>query len=172
MAEIYWVCFIGGAVFAVLLVLFDAAAGGFVDGVLDALPDAFHPVVIVGGIVAFGGAGVLLTQYSPLGPWTVACLSVLLAALLSTLLFFFYVKPMNEAEMSIAYSMTELPGKLGEVTVPIPAGGYGEVAFTFGHGLVHHIADSSEREPLSAGEKVLAIEVKEGVVKVCRWMES
>ncbi|HZG56977.1 protease [Paenibacillus sp.] len=172
MTELYWICFLGGAAFAVALVLFDAVAGGWIDGVLDALPDALHPIAVVGGIVAFGGAGILLSTYTLLGAFATAAVSAAAAALLAVGLFFFYVKPMSEAEHSIAYSMQELTGKIGEVSVPIPVGGYGEVGFTFGHGMVYHIADTSEREPLPAGEKVLAIEVKDGVVTVCRWTED
>ncbi|HZG79099.1 MAG TPA: hypothetical protein VEZ72_24815, partial [Paenibacillus sp.] len=94
------------------------------------------------------------------------------ARVLAIGLFFFYVKPMSQAENSVAYSMGELEGKIGEVSVPIPVGGFGEVGFTFGHGLVFHTAQSVEAEPIPAGERVLAIEVKDGVVAVCRWTES
>ncbi len=170
--ELYWLCFLGGAAFAVLLVLFDTVAGGWIDGVLDALPDAVHPMLVVGGLVAFGGAGILLTEYGSFAAWNVAVLSLLAAALLAIGLFFFYVRPMNEAEQSTAYSISELEGKIGEVSVPIPVGGFGEVGFTFGHGLVYHTAQSVEAEPIPAGERVLAIEVKDGVVAVCRWTES
>ncbi|TLS50305.1 protease [Paenibacillus antri] len=172
MLDVYWFCFLGGAAFAVLLVLFDTIAGGWVDGIFDALPDAAHPILIAGGIVSFGGAGILLTEYGSFGVWTVVLLSALAAALLAIGLFFFYVKPMSQAENSVAYSMKELEGKLGEVSVPIPAGGYGEVGFTFGHGLVYHTANSDDAETIQAGERVLAIDVKDGVVTVCRWSES
>ena len=171
MTDLYWFCFLGGAAFAVLLIVFDTVAGGWVDGVLDALPDAAHPILIVGGIVAFGGVGILLTEYGSFAVWVVAVLSAIAALLLSVGLFFFYVKPMSQAETSVAYSIRELEGKIGEVSVPIPAGGFGEVGFTFGHGMVYHTADSVERETLAAGERVLAIEVKGGVVTVCRWTD-
>ena len=172
MVELYWICFLSGAAFAVALVLFDAVLGGWIDGVLDALPDALHPMALVSGVVGFGGVGILLSTYTPLGAFAIAALSLAAAALLAVGLFFFYIKPMGEAEHSIAYSMQELTGKIGEVSVPIPVGGYGEVGFTFGHGMIYHTADTSEREPLAAGEKVLAIEVKDGVVTVCRWTEA
>jgi membrane protein implicated in regulation of membrane protease activity len=170
--DIYWICFVGGAVFAVLLVLFDAVVGGWIDSVLDMLPDVIHPISVVGGLVTFGGAGILFTEYSAFGGWAIVLLSLLLAIALSMLLFFFYVKPMSEAESSIAYSRQELPGKIGVVTVPIPAGGFGEVEFTFGHGRIHEIASSTEDEELRAGDSVLAIEIKDHVVIVCRWTEG
>ncbi|WP_199613608.1 protease [Paenibacillus alkalitolerans] len=172
MIELYWFCFIAGSVFALLLVFADFLTGGWVDGLTDILPDFLHPIAIVGGVVAFGGAGILLSAYSPFGIWLVLALSLLLASFLSITLFFFYVKPMKEAENSIAYSITELPGKIGVVTIPIPVNGFGEVSFTFGHGLVHEIASSTEQEELRSGEKVLAIEVKDHVVTVCRWTET
>lgn len=172
MLTLYWFLFAGGAAFAVLLVLFDSVAGGWIDGVLDALPDFIHPMLIVSGVTSFGGAGILLSTYTPLGTWTIALVSALLAAFMAILLFFFYLKPMSRAEHSIAYSMQELVGKIGEVSVPIPLSGYGEAGFTFGHGMVYHTADTSEKEPIEAGERVLAIEVKDGVVTVCRWTEN
>lgn len=151
-----------------LLVLFDTVIGGWLDGMLDALPDAIQPISLVGGIVAFGGTGILLTEYTGLGPWPVAVYSLLAAVALSIAVFFLYVRPMRNAESSIAYSVAELPGKIGEVTVPIPAGGFGEVQFVFGGGRVHEIANSIEDEELQAGEKVVVIEAKDGVVTVCR----
>lgn len=172
MLQLYWILFGGGALFAVLLVLFDTVLGGWIDGVLDVLPDFLHPLAVVGGVTAFGGAGVLFETYTSLPEGAVALLSFLIAALLALALFFFYIKPMNEAENSVAYSMRELAGKIGEVSVPIPIGGYGEVGFTFGHGKVYHTAKTSEKEPLAAGEKVLAIDVEDGVVMVCRWTED
>ena len=170
MLGLYWFLFAGGAIVAVLLVLFDSVLG-WLDGLLDALPDFLHPLVVVGGITSFGGAGVLLETYTSLGTGAVAFLALLAAAAVTIALFFFYVKPMSEAESSVAYSMRELPGKIGEVTVSIPAGGYGEVGFTVGHGRVYHTAKSSEDEPLAEGEKVLAIDVEDGVVTVCRWTD-
>ncbi|WP_274364302.1 protease [Paenibacillus thermotolerans] len=172
MIELYWFCFIAGAVTAVAFVLIDNVAGGWIDGLLDFLPDFLNPTSVMSGIVVFGGAGILLTQYSSLQSVLVAALSLLSAVFVSIVLFFFYVKPMSEAESSIAYSITELPGKIGEVTIPIPKQGYGEAAFTFGHGNVYAIAESAEQTELSAGEKVLAIDVKDQVVRVCRWTES
>lgn len=172
MGELYWFCFVAGAIFAVLIVFIDNAAGGWIDGFLDLVPDFVHPISIIAGVVAFGGMGIVLTTYSPLGVWLVFAISILMALLISFLLFFFYVKPMKAAENSIAYSVTELPGKIGEVTIPIPVNGFGEVAFSFGHGIVHEIAASTEQTELRAGEKVLAVEVKDRVVTVCRWTES
>lgn len=168
MLEIYWYCFIGGTIFAVLLVLFDMVLGGWLDGVMDALPDAIQPISLVGGIVAFGGSGILLTEYTGLGTWMVAAYSLLAAVALSMAVFFFYVRPMRQAESSVAYSIAELPGKIGEVTVPIPVGGFGEVQFVLAGGRVHEIASSIEAEELAAGEKVVAVEVKDGIVTVCR----
>lgn len=171
MYEIYWFCFAAGAITAVLLILLDNVAGGWIDGMLDALPDFLNPISIMTGVVAFGGTGILLTLYSPLGARLVFPASVLSAIIIAVALFFFYVRPMRQAENSIAYSITELPGKIGEVSVPIPASGYGEASFTFGPNKVYEIASSAEQVEIKAGEKVLAIEVKERVVRVCRWAE-
>ncbi|MNW02683.1 putative membrane protein YuaF [compost metagenome] len=76
------------------------------------------------------------------------------------------VKPMDRSEMSNGFSMLDLPGKIGEVTVPIPAEGYGEVMVKFGAGNSLHTASSFDKQLLPAGIKVVVVEVKDGVALV------
>lgn len=52
---------------------------------------------------------------------------------------------MDKSEMSNGFSMSELPGKIGEITVPIPAQGYGEIMVKFGAGNSLHTAASFEQ---------------------------
>ena len=48
---------------------------------------------------------------------------------------FLYIRPMERSENSSGYSMNELTGLIGEVLVPIPVVGFGEVMVKAGAGL-------------------------------------
>lgn len=73
---------------------------------------------------------------------------------------------MENSENSTGYSIKELPGKLGEVTVPIPEQGFGEVMVNFVAGNTLHIASSWDQRHIPAGTKVVVIDTEDGVVKV------
>lgn len=172
MQELYWGCLIGGVIFTLVTVLIGDVVGHFIHGVLGALSfDAhvFQPVVVVGGITVFGGAGVLLTQYTSLSVSITLLLSLFLAILLSIPVYFFYVKPMQHSENSTGFSMQDLIGKLGEVTVPIPATGYGEVLIKMATGTTNQIAVSFDGERVASGVRVVVVDVQEHVVRVSRY---
>jgi len=91
------------------------------------------------------------------------------AVLLSSLVYFAYVKPMKGAESSTGFSVQDLIGKIGEVIVPIPAKGCGEVLIKIGAGNTNQIAASSDGEDIPAASRVVVAEVKEGVLYVFRY---
>ncbi|MFD2171062.1 protease [Tumebacillus lipolyticus] len=164
MLELFYGCLIGGILFAVITLIF-----GHLFHI--AGPEAFDPVIIVGWITSFGGTGVLLTTYTSLATWTVVFLAVTVALFLSIMLFFFYVKPMKRSENSTAFSLQDLTGRIGEVSVSIPAEGYGEVVLKIGAGLTNQIAASFDREAVPTGTKVLVVEAKESTLYVSRYDE-
>lgn len=170
MHEIYWSCLIGGALFALVVVLVGDLIGHVFDGFLDFMSmdhlDFMSSTVIVGGITVFGGTGVMLSKYSSLDMVPVAVLSMTLSVCISTLLYFAYVRPMKNSENSTAYSAQELVGKIGEVNIPIPSKGFGEVVLRVGAGNTNQIAGSFDGEELHAGTKVVVGEVKEGILYV------
>lgn len=176
MLEVYWGCFIAGALFAVITIVFGDFLGSVLDGLFDFLTldhiDFFHPMVIMGGITAFGGAGVALTKATSLGALPVAVIALMMAVLLSFTVYFAYVKPMKGAESSTGFSIRDMIGKIGEVTVPIPAKGYGEVLIKIGAGNTNQIAASSDGEDIPAGTRVVVAEVREGVLYVFRYEDS
>jgi membrane protein implicated in regulation of membrane protease activity len=170
--EVYWGCLIGGIVFAVVSVFFGDIVSDFLDGTLDFLSaDIFEPMVIVGGITGLGGAGILLSEYTSFGGATVFAFSVLIAVFLSICVYFGYVRPMKNSENSTAYSMQDLAGKIGEVSVPIPANGYGEVLVKVGAGNTNQIAASFDKEDIRAGTRVVVVEVQDGTLYVSRFDE-
>ncbi|MEK6990202.1 protease [Paenibacillus sp. FSL K6-1566] len=167
MEALYWGCLIGGILFAVVTVLLGDILSSALDGLLDFLSvDFFNPVVIAGGITVFGGTGIMLMKYTDLAAGAHITLSILAAIGISILVYFGYVKPMENSENSTGFSIKELAGRIGVVTVPLPAEGFGEVMIKVGAGNTTHIASSFDRSVLPAGIRVVVIDVVDGVLRV------
>ncbi|MCL6602602.1 MAG: protease [Paenibacillus sp.] len=172
METLYLGCLALGVIFAVVSVLVGDLIGGALHGMFDSISfDFLNPAVLAGGITVFGGVGLLLTRYSELEVGAVAALSLLIAGFIDVLLYLGFVKPMDKSEMSNGFSMKELPGKIGEITIPIPAKGYGEIMVKFGAGNSLHTASSFEHQPLPVGIKIVVVDVIEGVALVTEFDE-
>lgn len=170
MLELYWGCLIFGLLFALVTVLLGDVMSHALDGLLDFLSvDFLQPMVIAGGVTIFGGAGILLTRYTGWAVWAVLALAVGLAILGGAVIYLFYVKPMNESENSIGYSIYDLKGSVGEAIISIPEDGYGEVVLKVGAGVSNHTAASFDGESIPAGEKIVVVEVKERTLFVSRF---
>ncbi len=170
MLELYWGCLVGGAIFAIVTVVFGDLLGNALDGMLDFLsiegPDYLQPMTLVGGITSFGGAGVMLSKYTGFGTLIVILLSLLCAIFLAILIYFFYVKPMENSENSTGFSIRDLTGKIGEVITPVPENGYGEVIIKIGAGNTNQIAASFYNKNIPAGTIVVVIEAREDTLFV------
>lgn len=172
MQTLYMGCLALGVIFAVVSVLVGDLIGGALHGIFDFVSfDFLNPAVLAGAVTVFGGAGILLTRYSGLEDGAVLALSLLIAAFMAVVLYLAVIKPMDKSEMSTGFSMNDLPGKIGEITVPVPASGYGEIMVKFGAGNSLHTAASFEHQPLPAGIKVVVVEVREGVAFVSEFEE-
>lgn len=173
MLELYFGFLIFGVIFAFITVIFDDVLGNLLDGVFDALAidglDFFNPMVIVGGLTVFGGAGIMLTKNTTLASGVVFIIAILLAIIISILVYFFYVKPMQNSENSTAYSIQELSGKIAEVITSIPKDGYGEVLVKVGASNTNQIAASFENDAIHTGVRVVVVEVKDSVLYVSRF---
>ncbi|MFD1739141.1 NfeD family protein [Bacillus salitolerans] len=170
MLEFYWGCLITGILFTLLTVIFDDFLGNALENVLDALtfdlPGIFQTTVIMSGLTAFGGAGIILTSYTNIPKLLVLFLSFGVAIVLSAAFYFFYVKPMENTENSTGFSMQDLVGKVGEVSVPIPINGYGEVMLSIGGSSSNQIAASFDQVEIATGTKVLIIEISDDTLLV------
>jgi membrane protein implicated in regulation of membrane protease activity len=167
MEALYWGCLIGGVLFTFVSVLLGDLLGQWLDGIFDALSmDFLKPTVIAGAVTGFGGAGILLGRYSGLGNQGVFWLGLGIAAALGVLLYFAYVVPAERSENSTGFTEKELPGQIGEVSIPIPAEGFGEVMVkrVGGHSL--HIAASWDKQDIAAGNRVVIVDFREGVAHV------
>lgn len=170
MEGLFWGCLIGGVIFAVVSVILGDVISNALDGALDFLSlDGYpwiEPMTIVGAITAFGGAGLLLTEYAGLGAGATVILALLIAFLLGAGVFFLYVKPMKNSENSTAYSVNDFAGALAEVITPIPEKGYGEVLVRAGAGYSNQIAGSFDGRPIPGGSRVVVVEVKDSTLYV------
>jgi membrane protein implicated in regulation of membrane protease activity len=167
MQTLYLGCLALGVIFAIVSVLVGDLIGSALDGIFDVVSlDFLNPAVLAGGVTVFGGAGILLTRYSTLDNGPIAALSLLTAAFMGFLLYLGFVKPMDKSQISNGFSMQDLPGKIGEITVPVPAQGYGEIMVKFGAGNSLHTASSFDHQPLPAGIKVVVVDVSDGVALV------
>lgn len=176
MLQVYWACLLGGLLFAVVTLIFGDLLDGVFDGVFEGISlehlDFLNPMVIVGGITAFGGAGIMLSEYSSMAVSRVIILSVMIAIVLSMVVYFAYVKPMKNAENSTTFSVQELVGNVAEVTIPVPKNGYGEVLLKIGAGNTNQIAASMDKEDIVAGTRVIVGEVINDVLYVFPYAED
>lgn len=173
MEALYLGCLAGGVLFALVTVIFGDVLSNALDGVLDFLSvDILKPMVIASAITVFGGAGILITRYSGLSTIPNLLFSILIAVLISVLVYFLYVKPMENTENSTGYSIHDLVGRIGEITIPLPGLGYGEVMVKIGAGNVLHIASSLEQRGLSAGTRVVIVDEVDGVLLVTEFEEN
>ncbi|MEK4512345.1 protease [Paenibacillus anaericanus] len=173
MEALFWGCLVGGSLFALVSVVLGDLIGSWIDGIFDVFSvDFFKPIITASAITTFGGAGILLSHYTNLVAAMVITLSIVIALFLSVAIYFAYVKPMANSENSTGYSVAELPGKLGEVTVPIPSQGYGEVMVKLVSGNTLHIAASWDQRDIPVGTLVVVVDAKEGVVHVSELYED
>lgn len=170
METLFMACLIGGILYAIVSVVFGDWLSQALDGMLDFLSLEGHPWLqptsIVGGITVFGGAGLLLERYTTFGAAAVIFVALFIAIIAGTGVFFLYIRPMEESENSIAFSLQALSGMLGEVLVPIPASGYGEVMVKVGAGFTNQIAASFEGVDIAGGKRVVIVEVKDSTLYV------
>ncbi|SDC53052.1 hypothetical protein SAMN02799630_00092 [Paenibacillus sp. UNCCL117] len=170
MQDVYAGMLITGVLFALVTVLFGDLLSNALDGMFDWLSGdllhALQPMVLFSGITVMGGAGWLLSRYSAFGTLVILGLAVLAAVGSSVLIYLLYVKPMANTDSSVGFSMKELVGRIGEVSIPVPAAGCGEVLFKIGGSLTNQIAESFDGESIPAGVRVVTVEVRDGAVLV------
>lgn len=170
MEQLFWGCLAFGILFTFVTVVLGDLVSVALDGALDFLSlDFLNPTVVAVVITVFGGAGIMIQRYSVLSAAGVLLLALVLAVLTGFLVARYYVKPMKNTENSTAYTMSSLNGKLGEVITPIPEKGYGEVLVRVGAGNSNHIAASFDGSAIQTGDRILVIDVREGVLYVSRF---
>lgn len=172
----YLACLWGGALFAIVTIIFGDVIADVFDGLFDSIAidhmDYLHPMVLVGGITVFGGVGWMLTRYTSWDKAAIAVIAGISAVFLGMLVYFAYVKPMKDSENSTGFSMEDLVGKIGEVIIPIPGKGYGEVLVKIGAGNTNQIAASIDESDIPAGARIVIGEYRGNVLYVFPYIED
>lgn len=161
METVFWGLLIFGILYALIsLLLSDVIEHAFESLFGDLHLPFLQPTVLVSGITAFGGAGVLLSEYTDFSSLWVILLALGSAFIISISVFFLYIKPMQNSEVSLSYSIQDLVGSIGEVSITIPAKGCGEVIVKAGIGNTNHIASSWDEIEIPQDTRVVVVEVK------------
>ena len=125
-----------------------------------------RPVTLLGTVTAFGTSGLVLTKTTTFTPSMVLWSSLGVGIVSFFLLYFIWVRPMEYADNSTAFSIQELKGKTGEVITTLPSKGYGEVLVPIGSGHTNQIAASIDQKEIPQGTKVVIVEVKDHTLYV------
>ncbi|PTM53318.1 NfeD family protein [Desmospora activa] len=163
---IFWYCFWGGLVASLALWLLGDWLGGLLDGIWEFASSLFQPVTLVGAITAFGAAGLILTESTPLTGILLIATSLAIAIIAFLLLYYLVVRPVADAESSSAFRLQELVGHTGEVLITIPDQGCGEVLIWTGSGHTNQIASSHRGESIPSGTRIVVRRVEDSVLWV------
>lgn len=144
----------------------------FFGDIAEAALDFLNPTLILAFVTFLSAAGYLLELLTPLSSLVILLLSIVVALILDTLLNIFVLVPMSNAEESLVYTSDSLKGRVGTVLIPIPKDGFGEVLLKSSSGTISKPATSFENLPISEGEKVLVIDVKDGVLHVAHYEKT
>lgn len=170
METLYWICFFVGVIYTLVVIIFGDALSGALDASTEWLNfghlPVLQPTTLLGGLTVFGGAGIIMSRFSSWPLLTVFLVSLATALIGIVFIYYVYVKPMSDAEMSLSYSIVELIGKQAQVTVPIPAQGFGEVIVKTAGGIVNHTAASFDRVAIADASTVVVVDLEDGVLLV------
>ncbi|MEK5443968.1 MULTISPECIES: NfeD family protein [unclassified Fredinandcohnia] len=157
---IYLIGLVISGIGTLLFILF----GDFLEGIF---PDSFlSPTLIFSFLTFLSASGYIFEKILSFHSLLIFVISLVLALILVTLLNVFVLIPLSSAEESMVYREEDLKGRIGKVITSIPIDGFGEVVIEGISGTIAKSAKSFNNEPIPYDEKVLIIDVKEGVAYV------
>jgi membrane-bound ClpP family serine protease len=139
--------------------------GDFLEGIAEAT-GFLNPTLILAFAIFTAASGYIFEFLTSFNHLLIISISVIIAIFLDVLLNVFVLIPLSKAEESLVYTNQSLRGRVGDVIIPIPEDGFGEVVIKSTSGTIAKSAASFENKAIAEGEKVLIIEVKDGVLKV------
>jgi membrane protein implicated in regulation of membrane protease activity len=151
------------------------SGGGHDAGTTDHVRGISISPINLGTIAAFlawfGGAGYLLTVYSPL--WFVLSfgLSVISGLAGASAVFWFLAKVLIGRERDLNPADYQMTGVLGHVSSPIREGGTGEIIYSQEGTRRTCGARSEDGKPIPKGVEVLVTRYQKGIAYVRRWDE-
>ena len=155
-----WILIIA-AILTVVVLLF----GDLLDGIFESVP-FLHPVLVLSFFIFLSAIGYVLEWFMNWESIVILIISSILSIIFVTLLHLFVLVPIRSAEQSWGYSEEALMGSVGTAIVSIPIDGYGEVMVQWKSGVISKPAVSYDNKAIPQGERVLIIEIKDGVFYV------
>lgn len=155
-----WILIIA-AILTVVVLLF----GDLLDGIFESIP-FLHPVLVLSFFIFLSAMGYVLEWFMDWSSLIILIISSILSIIFVTLLHLFVLVPIRSAEQSWGYSEEALIGSVGTAIVSIPIDGYGEVMVQWKSGVISKPAVSYDNEAIARDERVLIIEIKDGVFYV------
>ena len=129
----------------------------------------FNFATLTAFLAWFGGAGYLLTRYS--GLWTLVAMAfALLAGLLgSTIVFLFLAKVLTSPEEAMNPADYDMVGVLGRTSLPIRAGGTGEIIYSQAGTRRTCGARSEDGSAIARGVEIVVTRYEKGIAYVRKW---
>lgn len=147
-----------GGVLLLVTVLLDDILGGILDSLhlgFDLGGVTLMPLLL-GFVSMFGVGGLIGTQVLGLGAGAASLVGALTGVLGAGVVYVTF-NALRRAEAPQAFSLSDLVGARGRVSVTIPSGRYGSVLLTYG-GSTHDLTATAETD-LGAGSIVVVTEV-------------
>jgi membrane protein implicated in regulation of membrane protease activity len=139
--------------------------GDMVEGLSEAT-GFLNPVLILAFITFLSAIGYILEVMTNWNSLVIIAIASVSSVILDTLLNVFVLIPLADTEESLVYTEDSLKGRLALVIIPIPKDGFGEIMIESNSGRISKPATSFENKSINEGEKVLVIDVKDGVLYV------
>lgn len=137
----------------------------FADVSIESIP-LLDPAVILSFITFTSAAGYLLERFFNLSSIVNFVIALVIAGLLTALLYYFLLIPLRSAEVSLAYTDESLESQVGKVIVPIPIDGFGEIVIETVNGIISKRAASFHQVEIPYDTQVLIIEMRDGTAMV------
>jgi len=131
----------------------------------------FNPPSIAAFLAWFGGAGYLLTRFSAIWVGLALSLSVVSGLVGGAVIFFFLTRVLMSAQEFLDPADFEMVGVLGKLSMPIRAGGTGELIYSqMGTRRVCG-ARSDQGSAIAKGSEVVVTRYDRGIAYVSPWSE-
>ena len=142
----------------------DVPAGGLDSADVGVSP--LSPITIASFVTAFGGIGVLATQFFKIDPRWSLVVATGGAAVLSGLMFLFYSQVLIRSQGSSEVKASEIVGLVAEVSVPIGEGATGQVSYSTKAGRMSSMAKAVDGREIPRGQLVKVVRVVGHIVLV------
>ena len=145
------------------------AGAGVGDGGHDVHASPFNLSTIAAFLAWFGGAGYLLSRFSDLAALAVLGLSAGVGVVGGGFIFVTLTKYVLPRLTEMRPADFQIEGVAGHVSVPILAGGVGEVVYTLGGAHKVDGARSVSGDAIERGTEVVILRREKGIMYVERW---